>query len=92
MGTERYDQGDAIRNPNLDPDPHMTPDPDICAVEHPGVEPGQTPPESNSATATVPSPPPFRPPKNRVVLTVLAVAVVLMVLLVFIGYIAGILA
>lgn len=79
MSTERYGRDETAHNPNLDPEPETD------------LQPGETPPESNSATASPPAPPPSRPPKNTVVIATLGGVIVLVVLLVFVGYIAGIL-
>lgn len=94
---DRYGRDETARNPNLDPDPEQTRDPDLSSdpAENPGMrsaadlEPGQTPPESNSATATPPAPAPSRPPNNKLVLGIAAAVIGLLLVLVFVGYIAG---
>lgn len=83
---DRYGRDETARNPNIDPDPQQTWDPDVGSE---GLQPGQTPPESNSATATPPNPAPTRPPKSKVAITVAAVVAVLLVVLIFAGYIGG---
>lgn len=86
---ERYGRDESERNPNLDPDPELTPDPDLGPE---GLKPGHTPPDSNSATASVPNVPPTKAPRPKPIFIVAIVAVVLFVGLIFIGYIAGLLA
>lgn len=96
-GSDRYGLDETARNPNIDPDPEEAKDPDTAtdAQHNPqgpaDLEPGQTPPESNSATATAPTPAPTKPPKSNVVITVAVIAAVILIGLIFFGYIAGLL-
>lgn len=96
-GSERYARDETARNPNMDPDPEQAQDPDSAAdAQHnpqgpTDLEPGQTPPESNSATATAPNPAPTKPPKSNVIITVAVIAAVVLIGLIFFGYIAGLL-
>ncbi len=93
--SDRYGRNESARNPNLDPDPQQSSDPD-AGSQSPGppssgdLDPGETPPESNSATATPPAPAPTKPPKSNVIITVAVIVVVLLVGLIFLGYMAGI--
>ncbi len=74
-------------NPGLDPSPAETP-----GLEDGGsVRPGDTPPDSNSATASPSQEAPTSPPKSKAVLTTAVIAIAVVVLLIFVGYIAGIL-
>ncbi|MGJ9425005.1 DUF6480 family protein [Nesterenkonia halotolerans] len=74
-------------NPGLDPSPDETP-----GLEEGGsVRPGDTPPDSNSATASPSQEAPTSPPKSKAVLTTAVIAIAVVVLLIFVGYIAGIL-
>ncbi len=96
---DRYGRNETARNPNLDPDPEQTRDPDLSSdpAQNPGMrsaadlEPGQTPPESNSATATPPAPAPSSPPNGKLILGIVGAVIALLVILVFVGYIAGLL-
>lgn len=81
---ERYGRDDTARNPNADPDPAAEP------VAETSPAPGETPPESNSATATPPNDTPAQPPKSNAVLITAVVAIVALVLFFFIAYIIGI--
>lgn len=83
-GSDRYGRDETARNPNMDPDPEQAQGPT-------DLEPGETPPESNSATATPPTPPPSKPPKSNLIITVAVIAGVVLVGLIFFGYIAGLL-
>lgn len=85
---DRYGRDETARNPNIDPDPQQTTDPEAGASS---LEPGETPPESNSATATPPHPAPAKPPKSKVIIIVAVIVAILLVALIFVGYIAGIL-
>lgn len=85
--SDRYGRDETARNPNIDPDPEHTADPDAHDVN---LEPGQTPPESNSATASPPAPAPSKPPKSNAIITVAVVIAIILVGLFFFGYIAGI--
>lgn len=85
---ERYGRDETARNPNLDPDPELTQDPDLGPD---GLEPGHTPPDSNSATASPPDKGPTQPPKGKIALTLAIIAASLLVGLFFVGYIVGIL-
>ncbi|WP_147105282.1 DUF6480 family protein [Nesterenkonia populi] len=80
---ERYGRNDTARNPNADPDPAAEP------VTETSPAPGETPPESNSATATPPNQAPSQPPKSNTVLVGAIVAIVVLVLFFFIAYIVG---
>lgn len=80
--SERYGRDETRRNPNLDPDP------DGATGD---LRPGETPPESNSATASPPAPAPSRPPRSKTVITAVVIGIVLLVGLVFVGYVSGLL-
>lgn len=92
QGTGHDDQAatsghdETARNPNIDPDPVRDP----SLNDDGDLEPGQTPPESNSATATPPAPAPTKPPKSNAIITVMVVAIVALIGVLFLGYIAGI--
>lgn len=75
------------RNPGLDPEPNDTPGLEAGG----GVQPGDTPPDSNSATASPKQASPTKPPRGNLVMTVAIIAIVVVVLLIFVGYIAGLL-
>lgn len=83
----RFGRDETARNPNIDPDPQQTWDPDVGAE---GLQPGQTPPESNSATASPPAPAPSKPPKAKVIITIAVIVAALLVGMFFVGYISGI--
>ncbi|GAB3059460.1 DUF6480 family protein [Sediminivirga luteola] len=72
------------RNPNIDPSPAGT----TGLESGGGVPPGETPPESNSATASSPHPTAEGPPSSRIPVILISV-VVAIALLVFIAYIIG---
>ena len=74
----RYGRDETRRNPNIDPGSEQT-------------QPGETPPASNSATASPPQSAPTKPPKSNMVITIVVVAIVILVGLIFVGYIAGLL-
>lgn len=78
---ERYGRDETRRNPNLDPEP------DGAA----GLQPGEIPPASDSATASPPVPAPSRPPRSKAVITAVVIGIVLLVGLVFVGYVSGLL-
>ncbi|MGJ9372234.1 DUF6480 family protein [Nesterenkonia sp. CF4.4] len=84
-GEHHRDEGD--RNPGLDPEPGDTPG----LEDGGGVRPGDTPPDSNSATASPKQASPTKPPRGNLVMTVAIIAIVVVVLLIFVGYIAGLL-
>lgn len=84
-GEHHRDEG--ARNPGLDPDPAETPGLDQGG----SIRPGDTPPDSNSATASPKQTSPTKPPKSNLVMTVAIIAIVVVVLLIFVGYIAGLL-
>lgn len=71
-------------NPNLDPDPAGDPDLDAGG----GVQPGATPPESNSATASPPHPPDKRPPRSKWVFVGIGV-VLAIIIVIFVAYGVG---
>lgn len=71
-------------NPNMDPSPVGDSDLDQGG----GVQPGATPPESNSATASPPHPPDAKPPRSKWAIVGIG-AVLVVVILVFIAYILG---
>lgn len=82
-----HHRDEAARNPGLDPEPNETP-----GLEDGGsVKPGDTPPDSNSATASPKQDAPTKPPKSNLVMTAVIIAIVVVVLLIFVGYIAGLL-
>lgn len=83
---KRYRRDETARNPNLDPDPELTPDPDLGPD---GLQPGHTPPDSNSATASPPDKGPTGPPRSRLALTVAIIVGSLLLGLFFVGYIAA---
>jgi len=82
-----HHRDETARNPGLDPEPDETPGLEAGG----GVQPGDTPPDSNSATASPQQPSPTKPPKSNMVMTVAIIAIVVVVLLIFVGYIAGLL-
>lgn len=82
-----HHRDETSRNPGLDPEPTDTPGLD----EGGSIRPGDTPPDSNSATASPKQDSPTKPPKSNLVLTVAIIAIIVVVLLIFVGYIAGLL-
>lgn len=82
-----HHRDETARNPGLDPEPNDTPGLESGG----GVQPGDTPPDSNSATASPKQASPTKPPKSNLVMTVAIIAIVAVVLLIFVGYIAGLL-
>ncbi|MCH8559572.1 DUF6480 family protein [Nesterenkonia sp. LB17] len=82
-----HHRDEAARNPGLDPEPTETPG----LEDGGGVQPGDTPPDSNSATASPKQASPTKPPKSNLVMTVAIIAIIVVVLLIFVGYIAGLL-
>lgn len=78
----QYGRDETRRNPNIDPAPEGGSG---------DLEPGETPPESNSATASPPAPAPSKPPRSKAVITTVIIAIVLLLGLVFVGYAAGLL-
>ncbi|GAA1150217.1 DUF6480 family protein [Nesterenkonia lutea] len=83
--SQRFERDETARNPNIDPEPGETPGTDAAGA----VEPGDTPPDSNSATASPAQPAPAKPPKSNAVLTTAIIAIAVLVLLIFVGYVAG---
>ncbi|GAA1932789.1 hypothetical protein GCM10009689_10410 [Brevibacterium antiquum] len=71
-------------NPNLDPDPSGDPDLDGGG----SVQPGATPPESNSATASPLHPPDRRPPRTKWVFVGVG-AILAIIIMVFVAYAVG---
>lgn len=78
----QYGRDETLRNPNIDPAPEGGSG---------DLEPGETPPESNSATASPPAPAPSKPPRSKAVITAVIIAIVLLLGLVFVGYAVGLL-
>ena len=54
----------------------------------PNLNPGQTPPESNSAAAAPPTPAPSKPPKSKLVITVAVIIAAPVVGLIFVDCIS----
>lgn len=79
---DQFGRDETRRNPNIDPAPEGGAG---------DLQPGETPPESNSATASPPAPAPTRPPRGKAVITTVIIAIVLLLGLVFVGYAAGLL-
>ncbi len=79
---DQFGRDETRRNPNIDPAPEGGSG---------DLSPGETPPESNSATASPPAPAPSKPPRSKAVITTVIIAIVLLVGLVFVGYAAGLL-